>query len=130
MKLYTDIQALFMGAFPDLSILMANASEERQAPYLLIEGEAVEERIKGNNTWEHEIRISLSVNAHDWSSSQQEAQIKKICDFIQNQLRTKLLRAQPSEYLAYSLRISSITSPEVNDEHSSQRITLSILTQQ
>jgi len=130
MKLYTDIQALFKGAFPDLNILMANGSEERQAPYLLIEGEAIEERIKGNNTWEHEIRITLSSNAHDWSASQQEQQINKISDFVQSQLREKLLTAQSNDYLVYSLSISNIASSEINDDDIKQRISLTILTQQ
>lgn len=128
--LITIIQSKLQDAFSELSVLTQYDMEERESPYLLIESEALTERIKGNNTWEWELILTLSMNAHDTSKEQFSKLCGELSQFISTQLTPLQLNAEKRNYLIYSLRLISMTPPSVNEEKLSQAFTLNLLIQQ
>ena len=129
-SLLTDIKKALHAEFSDFTILTQYDTEDKTPPCILIESEATSERIKGNRTWDVQAKLSLIVNAHDWTEEQIQACTKQLVAYSQGFLITDLRLLPAQDYILYSVLLDSVSAPSVEDTLIVQSINLNILLQQ
>ncbi len=129
-ELITLFQTILGEIFKDINIYTQNDVDERTSPYILVECDATEERIAGNRTWEYEMRLKLSVNAHDWTRADFEEAFNTLADAVLDQLCPSSINPSLENVYVYSVQTTSISAPETVDDDISITLTLTILTQQ
>ncbi|MFI3244042.1 MAG: hypothetical protein R3Y56_07315 [Akkermansia sp.] len=129
-ELITLFQTILGEIFDNINIYTQNDVDERTSPYILVECDATEERIAGNRTWEYEMRLKLSVNAHDWKRADFEKQFNILSAAVLDQLCPASINPSLEHVYVYSVRTTAISAPETLDDDLSITLTLTIITQQ
>ena len=124
-----SVKSVLSPALRGIAVHTPTETGERKTPYVLVACEAVEERIKGNNTWECELRASLRAHAHDWRQEQFDTSFAALIQALGGRRVADLLCEQSRGFIVYSFRLKSIEEVQVDDEDYVQEATYKLFVQ-
>ena len=101
---------------PGLAVHTPLDNGELLLPYALVEATADSERVPGNGTWEMSVSLELHTNAHEQDGEEAHYSGADLVRVLCAAGARKALNEVAEDFYLYSLKLSSLSPAEVQDD--------------
>lgn len=106
---------------PGLAVHTPLDNGELLLPYALVEATADSERVPGNGTWDMTVSLELHTNAHEQDGEEARYSGADVVQALCAAGARKALNEVAEDFYLYSLKLSSLSPAEVQDDSFIQR---------